>query len=150
MFNHQVAQTTNTSQIQCWDAFGHFIPGPYQRWCRDSKTRRMRPMVRRDIDNENGDVDGRESRRDSWEKTQRNQSYSEASRHCSVCSSPSTRSLRRPAYEGRASASTVAESSRSQGTAMTTPASGIISRQQTADEIDAKELRAELLKINDH
>lgn len=134
--------------IQCWDTFGHFIPGPYQRWCKDAKTKRMRPMVARDAVLEGQNLDGRDSRRDSWEKMQREQSYPDPSRHCSVCSSPSVRSLRRPVYEGRASASTFAESSRSQGTALTTPASGLISRQQTSEEVDPKELRAELMKIN--
>jgi hypothetical protein len=105
----------------------------------------MRPMVVRDAVIEGEE---RESRRDSWEKVQRQQSFSDSTRHYSNRSSPSRRSARRPAYEGRASASTFAESSRSQGTALTTPSSGFISRQQTTDEhLDADELQAELMKI---
>lgn len=136
-------------QVKCWDNFGHFIPGPYQQWCIDDKTKRMRPMVKSDAILNGQTVDGLESRRDSWENMQQQPSMPEASRQCSACSSPSVRSLRRPTYDMRASQSTFAESSTSQGTAMTTPSSGVVSREQTKEDVDAKALRAELMKIDD-
>jgi hypothetical protein len=129
--------------VQCWDQFGNFIRGPYQRWCIDGKTQRMRPMQYRDA---TIDGDERESRRDSWERLQK-QSVSDVSARCSVCSSPSVASFRRPAFEARISASTAAGSSRTQDTSLTTPSSGLLSKQNTSEELDARELHAELLKL---
>jgi hypothetical protein len=131
--------------VQCWDEFGNFIEGPYQRWCFDAETQRMRPMQYRDAVIESEE---RESRRDSWERMQRQSVGDVISGRCSVCSSRSIASFRRPAYEARTSASTAAASSRSHGTSLTTPSSGILSNQNTADELDPKELHAELLKLH--
>jgi hypothetical protein len=103
----------------------------------------MRPMQYRDALT---DGEERESRRDSWERQQK-QSVNDVSARCSVCSSPSARSFRRPAYEARTSSSTVPGSSRTQGTSLTTPSSGILSKQNTSEEVDPKELHAELLKL---
>lgn len=130
--------------VQCWDRFGNFVQGPYQRWCVDETTRRFRKMLSSDailIGEE------RASRRDSWERSQK-QPVTNVSARCSICSTPSVSSSRRPNFDSRASTSTVAESSRSQGTSLTTPSSGIMTKQNTLEKLDATELHAELMKLN--
>ncbi|KIW03761.1 uncharacterized protein PV09_05066 [Verruconis gallopava] len=135
----------NVTYVPCWDRFGHFIEGPYERWCVDPTTKRMRPMKFQDAVIEGQE---RESRRDSWERTQK-QSVSDVSAPCSVCSSPSVTSLRKAKYEGRDSISTIATNSRAQGTALTTPSSGVLTSQTTSDEVNAEALHAELMKLRD-
>jgi hypothetical protein len=34
--------------VQCWDANGEFIPGPYKLWCVDAATEKFRHMLRKD------------------------------------------------------------------------------------------------------
>jgi len=34
--------------VQAWNARGEFVPGPYQRWCIDTETGRLRPMLCKD------------------------------------------------------------------------------------------------------
>ncbi|KAF2794288.1 hypothetical protein K505DRAFT_242452 [Melanomma pulvis-pyrius CBS 109.77] len=48
--------------VQCWDAEGEFIPGPYKLWCIDTRTDMFRHMLRKD------DPDYVPSRQNSFER----------------------------------------------------------------------------------